>query len=438
MQRAYGKVVNNTQNMHILQINQTNSAEKAGAIKKDTIVKAQMLNGDWHAAKILEADFTKEDDPLIQNALHSNQINQSDVTQIKFKYYVTFVDQNRRLDSWLLQNQIQLLPKQNIDIEETSRQKMKDDLLNKFNKANLFDNDEHAGMDKRQMQDHEEATKIKTIRNIELGGHLLQTWYYSPFPREFHVDTIFSCDFCLDFFLEKNQKDLHVLQCILKHPPGDEIYRDEKLSVFEVDGYLQRKYCENLCLISKLFLDHKTLRYDCSPFRFYVICEPRPTCFQIAGYFSKEKGQVEQNLSCILVLPSYQRKGYGKFLIEFSYELSLIEKRTGTPERPLSDLGFRSYITWWTQKIVSILLESEDQTISIQNIADLTSIDQNDILYVLENFKILRKNDPNSKPFLFTQKEYLEEILNHIGKPSKKVIRENIHWVPHMIKFNKN
>ena len=31
------------------------------------------------------------------------------------------------------------------------------------------------------------------------------------------------------------------------------------------------------------------------------------------------------NLACILTLPAYQRKGYGKFLISMSYELSKIE-----------------------------------------------------------------------------------------------------------------
>ena len=32
-------------------------------------------------------------------------------------------------------------------------------------------------------------------------------------------------------------------------------------------------YCQNLCLLSKLFLDHKTLYYDVDPFLFYVMCE---------------------------------------------------------------------------------------------------------------------------------------------------------------------
>lgn len=38
----------------------------------------------------------------------------------------------------------------------------------------------------------------------------------------------------------------------------------------------------------------------------------------IVGYFSKEKHSPDDfNLACILVLPSHQRKGFGKFLIAF-------------------------------------------------------------------------------------------------------------------------
>ena len=164
-------------------------------------------------------------------------------------------------------------------------------------------------MDKKQMEDHEEATKIKTIHQIELGGQISDTWYYAPFPREYHSDILYICDFCLNSFLEKIQKEKHIEICNLWHPPGDMIYKDDDVAMFEVDGFMHWMYCENLCLFSKLFLDHKTLRYDCSPFRYYVLCEPRSGgnsefSFHIVGYFSKEKGIVENNLSCILVLPS--------------------------------------------------------------------------------------------------------------------------------------
>ena len=58
---------------------------------------------------------------------------------------------------------------------------------------------------------------------------------------------------------------------------------------------------------------------------------------RMVGYFSKEKVHCF-NLACILTLPPYQRKGYGKFLIELSYELSKKEGKPGTPERPLSGM----------------------------------------------------------------------------------------------------
>jgi GNAT superfamily N-acetyltransferase len=41
------------------------------------------------------------------------------------------------------------------------------------------------------------------------------------------------------------------------------------------------------------------------------------------------------NLACILMLPCYQRKGYGKFLISFSYELSKIEGKVRSAQLPM-------------------------------------------------------------------------------------------------------
>ncbi|XP_073504956.1 uncharacterized protein [Phyllobates terribilis] len=40
------------------------------------------------------------------------------------------------------------------------------------------------------------------------------------------------------------------------------IYRKNNISVYEVDGKDHKIYCQNLCLLAKLFLDHKTLYFD--------------------------------------------------------------------------------------------------------------------------------------------------------------------------------
>lgn len=80
--------------------------------------------------------------------------------------------------------------------------------------------------------------------------------------------------------------------------------------LLQVDGKANKVYCQNLCLLSKLFLDHKTLYYDVDPFLFYVLCEVDSEGYHTVGYFSKEKNcQDNYNLACILTLPAYQRKG---------------------------------------------------------------------------------------------------------------------------------
>ena len=50
---------------------------------------------------------------------------------------------------------------------------------------------------------------------------------------------------------------------------------------------LLQLYCQNLCLLAKLFLDHKTLYFDVEPFLFYVMTEYDSRGCHLMGYFSK-------------------------------------------------------------------------------------------------------------------------------------------------------
>lgn len=103
----------------------------------------------------------------------------------------------------------------------------------------------------------------------------------SPFPS--FIVKHFKLYFNLLFFNNILKKE----KCELRHPPADEIYRKDELSVYEVDGQTSKLYCQNLCLLAKLFLDHKTLYYDVEPFLFYVLTLNDEYGSHIVGYFSK-------------------------------------------------------------------------------------------------------------------------------------------------------
>ena len=119
----------------------------------------------------------------------------------------------------------------------------------------------------------------------------------------------------------------------------------------------------------------------------------------LVGYFSKEKESAEgYNVACILTLPQYQRKGFGKLLIAFSYELSKREGKLGSPEKPLSDLGLLGYRAYWAETVTDVLVEHEKNgkdgkgsgEISVEEIGALSAMTTNDVLHTLQNLNMLR------------------------------------------------
>ncbi|XP_034954268.1 histone acetyltransferase KAT5 isoform X1 [Zootoca vivipara] len=239
-------------------------------------------------------------------------------------------------------------------------------------------------------------TRMKNIECIELGRHRLKPWYFSPYPQELTtLPVLYLCEFCLKYVKSLKCLQRHLTKCDLRHPPGNEIYRKGTISFFEIDGRKNKSYSQNLCLLAKCFLDHKTLYYDTDPFLFYVMTEYDSKGFHIVGYFSKEKESTEDyNVACILTLPPYQRRGYGKLLIEFSYELSKVEGKTGTPEKPLSDLGLLSYRSYWSQTILEILMNLKSETgerpqITINEISEITSIKKEDVISTLQYLNLI-------------------------------------------------
>lgn len=245
------------------------------------------------------------------------------------------------------------------------------------------------------------TSKPRNFDKVNFGTWQIKTWYHSPYPlacideEESTVTTgpskngdgyassrvqsskkggnrnrsrvhtnesqpvveeelLWVCDKCFKYhrdgtILQSHQK----YHCHMNKPPGDLVYDNGLHRIYEVDGSKEKLYCQNLSLFGKFFIDIKTLFFDCENFVFYILTELAGGRDHVLGFFSKEKLSYDgYNLACIVIFPPYQRKRYGMLLIEFSYELSRRDGLFGTPERPLSELGLRSYLTFWIGALV--------------------------------------------------------------------------------------
>ncbi|TLD20802.1 hypothetical protein E2P81_ATG08466 [Venturia nashicola] len=273
------------------------------------------------------------------------------------------------------------------------------------------------------------------IKCIAFGNYQIDTWNAAPYPEEYSRNRLlYICEYCLKYMNSDFVAFRHKLKCPAKHPPGDEIYRDGKYSFYEVDGRKNPVYCQNLCLLAKLFLGSKTLYYDVEPFLFYVMTEEDEFGCHFVGYFSKEKRPSSMNnVSCILVLPIFQRRGFGHMLIDFSYLLTKNEQKMGSPEKPLSDMGLVSYRGYWRLTLCE-LLRKYTGTISIARISELTGMTPDDIVSALEGLRALVR-DPVTKTYaLRIDHAYFDEYVEkHEKKGYPKIDPEALIWTPYVM-----
>jgi histone acetyltransferase MYST1 len=383
-------------------------------------------------------------------------------------YYCHYVGHDRRLDEWVRRRQCQMYSasaEQEVSPraaaegkgEGTGARRATRNLKRRYEQihnvaGNLEDLPE---IDQKLEKEHEENTKVKYIQTIHFGRFELDTWYYSPYPAEYgQASHLYVCEHSLKYFKHRQSLLAHRERLLIRNPPGDEIYRGEALppgapgagkygapaiSMFEVDGARAKLYCQNLCLFAKLFLDHKTLYFDVEPFLFYVMCERTPEGeYELAGYFSKEKNNPlnENNLACILALPTHQRKGYGSFLISFSYELSRCEGKVGTPERPLSDLGKVSYRSFWRKRVIRHLASNKG-SISIQEVAETLAMLPDDVVETLQDLGLV--SYWRGQHIVNATSKVIEEHCKLLGEDNSiQVQQDRLIWTPRMWPPNNN
>ncbi|KAK7207776.1 acyl-CoA N-acyltransferase [Myxozyma melibiosi] len=151
-------------------------------------------------------------------------------------------------------------------------------------------------------------------------------------------------------------------------------------------------------MFTKLFLDTKSICFAVEKFKFYVLIHHVSSkSEQAVGFFSKENlSWDENNLACILIFPPFQSQGLGQLLIEFSYQLSALDGKLGSPEKPLSEYGRKSYLLYWCTAIYRALPYFEKEksgNVSINDISMATGIKQEDVVDALKSMDALQKRN---------------------------------------------
>ncbi|EFO19584.1 histone acetyltransferase MYST1 [Loa loa] len=374
----------------------TSSASTSTTI--NTVATTNLSSDDMDVRKVctnLLNDVSGEDVPVeVDIATRKEQCKM---------YYVHYDGMDRRLDEWVGRNRIVARANPNAftsvlsvpsslagTLESGTLTRSQRRIHEEFNHVQKSYEDMDATTAKLE-KEHAEMTKVKNIDKIRYGDYEIDAWYVSPYPDEYSKAAIlYICEYCLAYMRSEAEYCCHMLHyCDRRQPPGDEIYRDGNLSVYEVDGKANKAYCQCLCLLSKLFLDHKTLFFDVETFLFYVLCEVDEVGAHVVGHFSKERLSAN-NLACIMVLPPFQRKGYGKLLIQLSYELSSREGVIGTPEKPLSDLGKVSYRSYWWWILLEALDRLNIDDVTVSDLSSASGVAEDDIISTLQTMQLIK------------------------------------------------
>lgn len=251
---------------------------------------------------------------------------------------------------------------------------------------------------------------IESVVHVITPLHKFSAVYDNVLPLEVTPgDTLHVCDACLHTFGTVEHLQEHVQSCCnAYYIPGNEIYRcvTRSLTIFEIDGRKPQggPYARRLAALARLFLTDKATVDDVHFFLFYVLYAIDDYGYHFVGYFSKEWKAVPacfNTLSCLVVFPPYQGKGYGSLLVAVSYELARREGVVGTPERPLSRTGKLMFRKCWMKEVLRAILSLEKRAVpvTLDNICTISAMIVEDVLVALQDMNIMFSSS-DTDPFI--------------------------------------
>eukprot|EP00510_Aplanochytrium_minuta_P002734 CAMPEP_0184015658 /NCGR_PEP_ID=MMETSP0954-20121128/6447_1 /TAXON_ID=627963 /ORGANISM="Aplanochytrium sp, Strain PBS07" /LENGTH=171 /DNA_ID=CAMNT_0026296495 /DNA_START=105 /DNA_END=617 /DNA_ORIENTATION=+ len=155
-----------------------NGSKKKGGSDKIKDEKGRYKPG-VHVWCLYAGDKSYRDCEIIEvNTLKSGEI----------RYYLHWVEFNRRMDTWVKADQVFEMNPDDPEAKLSSGRQDAVDMLKKRKRNTVeFVEEEYGednGMDEASIREHEEVTKVKNVNTLELGRHLIDTWYFSPIPKE--------------------------------------------------------------------------------------------------------------------------------------------------------------------------------------------------------------------------------------------------------------
>ncbi|RMX76910.1 hypothetical protein D0869_10299 [Hortaea werneckii] len=300
------------------------------------------------------------------------------------------------------------------------------------------------------------ASMQGSVANLFLGNLHIKPWYPSFYPEDLvggrKAERLYVCQWCfrytpeimkysahcgffffllLVFKVRDHETDGGVKKvCQLKEEPapGRVVYEKGDYIIHELDGEEHKLYAQNLSLLSKLFLDTKSVFFDVSTFLYYPLLlktDSHPYG-QVVGFFSKEKMSWDNNnVACILIFPPWQKRGLGQVLIAASYVLGRREGRFGGPEKPLSQLGRKGYIVYWCGEVYRYLMSCHlKKTVTIKEISEETYIMQEDVVAALREMDVVESRKTASGSVV-VNKGKLRAWAEKVGVSAEPLVDEN-------------
>ena len=192
--------------------------------------------------------------------------------------YIHYVDQDRRLDTWIHRSTIIRVTDASSDAALSIADYKTVKTRNMKRKVEEMDFSKLGEIDPKFLaleKEREEITKVRNVETIYLGKYQISTWYFSPFPEEYgKCKDLWICEFCLKYMKWNESFQSHKVSsfnaplkrvkneiltfkksCLKKCPPGYSVYQNDNLKIYQIDGKQEKvvlscniSYIVNYCV----------------------------------------------------------------------------------------------------------------------------------------------------------------------------------------------